>query len=113
MEKLKLDEMAHEYAFGLLNACKGREEYQENEDEELSGLDKYFEEKVLDYRIVRDKDGCYQGCQLLVAYGGPNIWINTDFNEIRVFWGGSEGNCALLSGSAEILDSYMRSLLEK
>lgn len=113
METEKLEEIAREHALDLLNACKGKEEYQENENEGLSGLDKYFEEKVLDYRIVRDKDGCYQGCQLLVAYGGPTVWANTEFDEIRVFWGGREGNCATLSNSAEILDLYMKNILEE
>lgn len=94
-----LNQIAKEYASELYDACLA---------DDLNG---YFD-NVLDYRIVIDKYGCYQGCQLLMAYGGPTVWINTDFNEIRVIWGGCEGHCALLSDRAQILNLYLKDFFE-
>lgn len=96
-----LNQIAKEYASELCDACHADD------------LNKYFENNVMDYKIVNDKDGCYHGCKLLLAYGGPTVWVNTDFNEIWVIWGGCEWHSALISDCAEIINSYMRSIIEK
>ncbi len=41
---------------------------------------------VLDIEYVVNGDGGYKGARVLVAFGGPNIWINTRTSQIEGAW---------------------------
>jgi len=41
---------------------------------------------ALDIEYVRDSQGNYRGAIVLVAFGGPNIWIDTRWKEVRGAW---------------------------
>jgi hypothetical protein len=41
---------------------------------------------ALDIEYVKDSDGNYRGAIVLVAFGGPNIWIDTRWREVRGAW---------------------------
>ena len=41
---------------------------------------------VLDVKWVIDSNGEYVGAELLVAFGGPNIWIHTRNNQVKGYW---------------------------
>lgn len=43
---------------------------------------------ALDIEYVRDSQGSYRGAIVLVAFGGPNIWIDTRWREVRGAWWG-------------------------
>ena len=45
-------------------------------------------EDVYDIRYLVDREKSYQGCKLLVAGGGPTIWVNTWTNEVEGSWAG-------------------------
>ena len=45
-------------------------------------------EDVYDIRYLVDREKSYLGCKLLVAGGGPTIWVNTWTNEVEGYWGG-------------------------
>ena len=44
-------------------------------------------EGVYDIRYLVDREKCYMGCELLVAGGGPTIWVDTFTKEVRGYWG--------------------------
>jgi hypothetical protein len=56
------------------------------EDNNPNGFD--YLEDVLDVKWVIDSNGHYLGAELLVAFGGPNIWIHTRTNQIKGYWWG-------------------------
>ena len=56
------------------------------EDNNPNGFD--YLEDVLDVKWVIDNNGHYVGAELLVAFGGPNIWIHTRNNQIKGYWWG-------------------------
>ena len=41
---------------------------------------------VLDIEYIIGGDGEFKGARVLVAYGGPNIWINTRTNIVEGYW---------------------------
>lgn len=43
---------------------------------------------ALEIEYVRDRQGNYRGAIVLVAFGGPNIWIDTYWKEVRGAWWG-------------------------
>lgn len=56
----------------------------ETEWYEASGLD--FLADVLDIKYVVNSDRTYRAAKVCVGCGGPNVWINTDTNELEVYW---------------------------
>ena len=52
----------------------------------LSGFD--YISDVLDINYVINSDRTYRGTRLLVAFGGPNIWVDTSTNTVTGGWWG-------------------------
>jgi hypothetical protein len=46
-----------------------------------------YEHEALDVQYVINSDRSYRGAYILVAFGGPNIWINTVHGTVQGFWG--------------------------
>jgi hypothetical protein len=58
-----------------------------NEDgEPLSAFD--YLQDVFDIQYVIGSDKTFIAARVLVAFGGPNIWINTLTHEIEGYWWG-------------------------
>ena len=54
-------------------------------DLEIATTSDYFDDFYdIDYVIGRDKH--YKACRVLVAFGGPNIYIDTWKKEVQLFW---------------------------
>ena len=47
-------------------------------------------EDVYDIRYYVDRDKRYLGCELMVAGGGPTIWVNTYTQQVEGYWGGDK-----------------------
>lgn len=43
---------------------------------------------VLDINYIINSDKSYKGAILLVAFGGPNIYIDTNQKQVQGYWGG-------------------------
>ena len=50
-------------------------------------LNKYLD-KVLEITYLTDHKKRFKGVELLVAFGGPNIYVNTRYNQVEGYWGG-------------------------
>lgn len=66
---------------------------------------------VLDYRLTIDSSKQYLGAHILVAFGGPNIWINTMDKCVEGYWGGDEVKRYYTEDNLGICD-YMGKLYE-
>ena len=66
-----------------------RAEYSDGNYEEgeiVSAFD--YLEGVLDINYILDSNREYKGARILVAFGGPNIWIDTDKQVVEGYWWG-------------------------
>jgi len=45
---------------------------------------------ILDYQFIINSDKSYRASIILVACGGPNIWINTRERCVEGYWGSDE-----------------------
>ena len=45
-------------------------------------------EGTYDIRYYVDRDKSYLGAEIMVAGGGPTIWVNTYTREVEGYWGG-------------------------
>ena len=76
------------------------------DDEPLSAYD--YLEDALDIQYIVNGKGEYLAARVLVAFGGPNIWVNTQTNTVE---GYSWGNKAFASFNDEIgLDEVLEEL---
>jgi hypothetical protein len=55
------------------------------EDLEPQSLYDYFADALdIEYRVGSDRE--YRSCKILVAFGGPNIWIDTEKSKVILQW---------------------------
>ena len=64
----------------------------DQKDWQLSGYD--YLEHVYDIKYLVGGDGSYYGAELLVAGGGPNIYVDTRSMEVQGYWGSDRVNIA-------------------
>lgn len=57
-----------------------------DEGEHVSAFD--YLADALDIEYIVNSKGEYLGARVLVAFGGPNIWINTRTNTVEGHWWG-------------------------
>ena len=59
----------------------------DSHDGGISGASRWMED-VYDIRYIVDGKKKYLGAMLMVAGGGPTIWVNTWTKEVEGYWGG-------------------------
>lgn len=59
---------------------------EEQKDFEPSGYD--YIDDIYESIFMIDSDKNYRGARVCVAYGGPNIYINTFYKQVEGYWGG-------------------------
>ena len=61
----------------------------DSHDGGISGASRWMED-VYDIRYIVDSEKKYLGAMLMVAGGGPTIWVNTWTKEVEGYWGGDK-----------------------
>ena len=46
--------------------------------------------KSLDIQYKKKKKKEYLGARILVTFGGPNIWVNTQYDQVEGYWGADQ-----------------------
>jgi hypothetical protein len=67
-----------------------------------------FMEDVYDIRYIVDREKRYMGAELMVAGGGPTIWVNLYTNEVEGYWGTDRVQWAFQDNIG--LDDYLEDL---
>ena len=70
-------------------------------DDDLEGVDGEFNaydylESVYDVNWILNSDRSLRGAELLVAFGGPNIYVNTVTQTVKGYWGGESATATFL-----------------
>ena len=65
-------------------------------------------EDVYDIEWITHQDKTYKAARLLVAGGGPNIWVNLQTNTVDGYWGCDEVNHGFVDNLG--LDEYLEDL---
>lgn len=80
--------------------------------EDLEGstsLNEYLN-RVLEITYLTGPKKEFKGVELLVAFGGPNIYVNTRYNQVEGYWGGT--NCTLSFKDELGLNDYFEDMWE-
>ena len=59
----------------------------EDGQEEMSAMD--WLQDCLDFNYILNADKTFKSARVLVAFGGPNIWVDFQTKEVEGFWWGS------------------------
>ena len=97
----KAKETCHEQ---LVRMCKNvansiSEPQEITAKEEFGKLEKRTEtasdwmEGTYDIRYLVDREKRYLGAEIMVAGGGPTIWVDTWTNEVKGYWGSDRVTC--------------------
>lgn len=101
-----IDEILNGYIEDLNEAYIGF--YDEDEDEEYN-IGVYLE-RCLDFKFIINSDFTYHGVEVVVAFGGPSVWINTSEERIYIAWWNQSAKAHLSSGICEAIDDYFNEL---
>ena len=61
--------------------------FEDKPNKSYTYLHKWMED-VYDIEWITFQDGSYKGARLLVAGGGPTIWVNVKTDEVEGYWAG-------------------------
>jgi hypothetical protein len=79
-------EMLREQVQHIVSTIETGEYEPSDEDSGCSGYD--YLSDVLDFEWILNNDKTLRGARILVAFGGPNIWINTRTQQVEGYWWG-------------------------
>ena len=74
-------------------------------DWEQASLYDYFND-ILDIEYIVDCRKEYKSCRILVAFGGPNIYIDTQTGNIELYWWTDRASFRIKSGVVEQVDMW-------
>lgn len=66
----------------------------------------YFEDRIYDIKYTIDSDLDYVSARIMIAFGGPNIYIDTNSSRVELFWGGSEAYAYIDYRTRDAIDAY-------
>lgn len=94
---------------GVFYAEKGHEKYFDENTEDIDTLDNYdiwnYFDDVLDINYIINADRTYNAVRLLVAFGGPNIYIDTFKGVVSLYWWTEYAECDLRPDVVEAIDT--------
>ena len=86
--------------------CPCCHETNDTSDFEQLGLSDYMEYSLdVDFTINYRKE--YKSCSICVAWGGPNVYIDTAERAVILYWGTTHARYSLLSDTIDAIDEYM------
>ena len=83
----QLRRMCKDIADGISNPVISNDEQEDGSVEQHGGASEWME-GTYDIRYYVDSSKRYLGAEILVAGGGPNIWVNTYTQQVEGYWGG-------------------------
>jgi len=92
----ELRDMCRHYAEDV---CNGEMLFYPDDD----GDERY---EAYDIKYTIDGDGTYRGVRILLAGGGPNVYLDTYHEEIQGYWGGD--SCKLIISDFDYIDDYWK-----
>ena len=87
----------------------GKHDFALDQDQDLPGY--LSSNQIMDTNYVLNYNLDYVGSQLLVAFGGPNIWIDTQHQQVKGYWWGDEVIIEYYKDSIH-LDDHIKELYE-
>ena len=83
--------------------------FEDKPNKSYTYLHKWMED-VYDIEWITYQDKSYKGARLLVAGGGPNIWVNLQTNKVEGYWWGDYCEYGFVDNIG--LDDYLEEIYD-
>lgn len=70
----------------------------------------WVDDNTLDYDYTITCDGDYKGVSILVTLGGPNVYVDTIYGAVRLYWGVDREEYPLDGDAVDELNAYFQEL---
>lgn len=91
------------------NVCGEYVKDDEHCDEETIDIYDYIADN-LGIKLTTDLDGCLYGAVITVAWGGPNIYIDTNTKFVEGYWGLDSYRVMLSDRAIEVIDDQIEQM---
>ena len=85
----QLRRMCKDIADGITNPVTSNDEQEDGSVEQHGGASDWMD-GVYDIRYIVDREKRYMAAELMVAGGGPTVWVNLDTKYVEGYWGGDK-----------------------
>lgn len=66
----------------------------------------YLEDNALDIEYTINSDLSYKAARVLITFGGPNIYIDTNTSRVELYWGSSKAYAYIGYRTRDAIDAY-------
>lgn len=67
----------------------------------------------MSYTVSLEYNGLtLRGCEIMIACGGPNVYLNTNSGDVELYWSNEQGRYPMSGDVVEALDEFAREMLE-
>jgi hypothetical protein len=98
----RLQDMVKSIALNITNELADSEPdeferwHDEGQPDDFTPTGYDYLQRTYDIKYIVGSDGTYYGAELMVAGGGPNIYVETRDNTVRGYWGGDKAQWGFL-----------------
>lgn len=83
----------------------------DNDEPGSKGVGAYLDD-CYDIKYTIDSRGDFQGVRVMVACGGPNIWIDTNTGQVEGAWWLTHATKGLSNDAMRVIDDYFEEIYE-
>ena len=76
------------------------------DDIETISMYDYFEDRIFDIEYTINGDLSYKAVRVMIAFGGPNIYIDTNNRRVELHWWSDTAYATLSSDAINAIDAY-------
>ena len=81
------------------------------DEEDLTSVSMYdYFDDMLDIDYITNSRKEYKACRIMIAWGGPNIYINTWDKKVELYWWNEHGEMWLTSDACDAIDEFVENM---
>lgn len=98
--------LPYEEGEGVKLDCGCKVDIDDLDDLDEVNIYDYFGDNIFDIEYTINSDLEYVGARIMIACGGPNIYINTNSKRVELYWWGNSAYAALSDRAVDAIDAY-------
>lgn len=102
----ELVSLPYEEGEGVKLDCGCKVDIDDLDDLDEVSMYDYFEDHIYDIEYTIGGDFDYRGVRVMIAFGGPNIYINTNNKRVELYWGFGRAEAVLSDRAVDAIDAY-------
>lgn len=99
------------YGFPAYTCPECGEDFDEYDvNEPVTIYDYFADNEIFDVKYIIDENFDFCGARVMITFGGPNIYIDTERKSIILRWWNESAEYSLTSSTAEAVEDYFREM---